>query len=298
MQDSLNLGKRLNSNGNSEEAFVPEQEGAEAIIGYLHDFGLTTKEAKIYFALSKLGSATATEIAGTTKFSRLQTYRAIKGLLDNGIVEMSLERPRKYTPLKIEQALNLLGQEAERKILELEKKTPLLLKQWTALSDPQVDKTNYTFRFIQGPKNVSKFRIMLYESAKKGITTIMKPNDLMKCVVDGADDVFEKLTYNNVSVKGLSEVNKLNLDASKRFLEFSKLNHTTHSNVLPFAVIDEQEALICLSRDGKDGVPESAIWTNHPELVGFLKEVFEMLWSASIDGSSRIREIESIKYPS
>ena len=297
MQDSVDLGRRI-SNGNSEDTVDPGQDRVEAIIGYLQDFGLTSKEAKIYFVLSKLGSATAPEIADTAKFSRLQTYRAIKSLLDDGLVEMSLDRPRKFTPLKIEQALSLLGQEAERKILELEKKTPLLLKQWLSLNDPQMDKTSYTFRFIQGPKNVSKFRIMLYESAKKGIITIMKPNDLMKCVIEGADDVFEKLTYNNVSIKGLSEVNKLSLDASKRFLEFSKLNHTTHSNVLPFSIIDEQEALICLSRDCKDGVPESAIWTNHPELVGFLKEVFEMLWSASIDGSIRIREIERIKYSS
>jgi hypothetical protein len=59
-------------------------------------------------------------------------------------------------------------------------------------------------------------------------------------------------------------------------------------------IVDEQEALICLSRDGKDGVPESANWANQPELVGFPKEVFGMLWSAFIDGNIRIREIERI----
>ena len=293
---SLYLKKRLNSNGKAEDAADQDQESAESIIGYLQDFGLTLKEARIYFILSKMGSATATEIASTTQFSRLQTYRAIKGLLDNGLVEMSLERPRRFTPLKIEQALNLLGQEAERKILELEKKTPLLLKQWSAVSDLQVDKTSYAFRIIQGIKNVSKFRIMLYESAKKEIAATMKPNDLMKFVIEGADDVFEKLTYKNVSVRGLSEVNKFNVDASKRFLEFSKLHHTAHSNIVPFTIIDEQEALICLSRDGKDGAAENAIWTNHPELVEILKEIFEVLWKSSEDGSIRIREIEKTQF--
>lgn len=290
------LKRSLSSNGS--ESSEPEYDGANAIVGYLQDFGLTNKEATVFFALSKLGSATSTEISIITQFSRLQTYRAIKGLLDNGLVEMSLDRPRRYTPLKIDQALSLLGQEAERKILELEKKTPLLLREWANRSDLQSDKTNYAFRIIQGSANVSKFRIMLFESAKRDISATMKPNELSKLVIDGADDVFEKLNQENVSIRGLSEVNKLNLDASKRFLEFSKFHHTTHSSIVPFAIVDEQEALICLSRDGKEGVPENAIWTNHPEMVAILKDMFEVLWSTSQEGKSRIREIEQARLPS
>jgi sugar-specific transcriptional regulator TrmB len=277
---------------NPEESAEQGLNGADTIVGYLQDFGLTSKEAKVFFSLSTMGSATATEVASATQFSRLQTYRAIKGLLDNGLVEMSLERPRRYTPLKIEQALNLLGQDAERKILELDKKAPILLREWALRSDLQAEKTNYTFRIIQGTKNVSKFRNMLYESAKRDISATMKPNELGKLVIEGADDVFEKLMQENVSIRGLSEVNKLNLDASKRFLEFSKLHHTTHSNIVPFTIVDEQEALICLSRDGKEGVPENAIWTNHPDMVGILREIFEVMWSNSQEGQSRIREIE------
>ncbi len=283
-------------NGENDTPEALEKRESEIIVGYLQDFGLTNKEAVLFFTLSKMGSATAKEITSTAKFSRLQTYRAIKGLLSSGLVEMSLERPRKYTPLKIEQALSLLGQEAERKILEMEKKTPLLLKQWAIINDLQLNRANYTFRIIQGTKNVSKFKIMLYESAKKEIAAIMKPNEILKCVMEGSDDVFQRLNDNSISVRGLSEVNKLNLDASKRFLEFSKLRHTTHQNILPFTLIDGQEVLICLSRDGKEGTSDSAIWTNHPEMVGLLSGVFEMLWDSSIDGKIRVREVERIKF--
>ena len=283
---------RLNPNSEAEEAIAPRQKEASSIVGYLQDFGLTEKEAIIYFGLSKMGSATAPEIADYIKFSKLQTYRAIKGLLDNGLVEMSLERPRKFTPLKIDQALNLLGQEAERKILDLEKKTPLLMKEWAAISDLQSEKTNYTFRIIQGAKNVAKFRLMLFQSAQKELATTMKPNELMRFVLEGSDDVVERLSSNNIAVRGLSEVNKFNLDATKRFLEFSKLHHTTRSNLVPFSIIDDEEALICLSRDCTESEAENAIWTNHPEMVGILKEMFEMMWTASQDGNTRIKEIE------
>ncbi len=180
----------------------------------------------------------------------------------------------------------------------MEKKSPLLLQKWAELEDLQVERTNYAFRIIQGAKNVSKFKTMLYENAQKELAAIMKPNDLMKCVSDGSDDLFERLTLSSVSIRGLSEVNKLNLDASKRFLEFSKLRHTTQPNFMPFTIIDKKEVLICLSRDGKEGAPESAIWTDHPEMVGLLMSVFEMLWNTAIDGNLRIREVERIKVAS
>lgn len=292
MSGCLDLNNTQAQNG--EWTQNPQTPEAQDIVGYLQDFGLTHKEAEVYLALSKMGSATANDLVRTTKLSRLQAYRAIKGLLDSGLVEISLERPRKYRPLKIEQALSLLGQEAERKILDLEKKMPLLLEKWQAISELQVEKKNYTFRIIQGNKNVSKFRIMLYETAKKEISATMKPNDLMKYVTEGSDDVFEKMSSNNISVRGLSVVNKLNIDASKRFLEFSKLHHTAEANLLPFTIIDGQEILICLCSDG-NGVSESAIWTNHPELVGIFKQTFDMIWSRSIDGNIVVRQIERIK---
>jgi len=262
------------------------------IVGYLMDFGLTEKEARVYVTLSRMSSATGSETASATQLSPLQTYRALKGLLNYGLVEMSLERPRRYTPLKIEQAISLLGQEAERKLLDFENKTPLLLKAWTTLGNLGSDRASFTFRIIQGSKNVSKFRLMLYQSAKKDVAAIMKPNELAKMVLDGADDIFQQLSFKNITLRGLSELNRYNVDASKKFLEFITFHHVNHSNLVPFVIIDGKEALCCLSRDGRDGVPENAIWTNHPDLVGIFKEVFETLWASSQDGTARVREIE------
>jgi sugar-specific transcriptional regulator TrmB len=272
----------------------PNQQRFESIIRYLQDFGLTEKEAMVYLMLSKASSATASEIVSATQLSNLQAYRAVKGLLNCGLVEVSLERPRRYTPLGIEQAIALLSQEPERKLLEFENKTPLLLKEWSALGELKADRSRSAFRIVQGSKNVLKFRLMLCQSAKKDIVAVMKPNELAKMVLESADDIFKRLTFRNVDVRALSEVNRYNVDASKRFLEFIKLHHVNHSHLVPFSIIDGQEVLICLSQDGKDGVPENAIWTNHPELVDVFREVFEGLWSASQDGTARVREIEDL----
>ncbi len=286
------LKKRVLQKGNVECVDEDSKAKANAILGYLQDFGLNEKEAKVFFILSKTGVATAPEVAGLAELSRLQSYRAIKGLLDKGLVEMSLDRPRRFTPLKIEQALNLLRQEAERKILDFEKKAPILMKEWTASDDLQVDRANFSFRIIQGSKNVAKFKIMLCETAKRDIAATLKPTELTSLMTDGADDVLEGLAKRNVSFRGLSEVNEFNIDASKRFLEFSRLNHTAHAKIVPFTIIDGQEALVCLSRDGNGGISENAIWTNHPEMVRILTEAYENLWKESQNGKTRVIELD------
>jgi hypothetical protein len=130
MQQSLSANKSVGAKYSSDRSQL-----TESIVSYLEDFGLNPKEAKIYYILSRLGSASANEIATATQLNRLQTYRSVKGLLDRGLVEISLERPRRYTPLKIEHAISLLEQEAANRIVQLESKRPLLLQKWSEVYD-------------------------------------------------------------------------------------------------------------------------------------------------------------------
>ncbi len=291
---SLNAAKGFNVDHGFSARGSTSQQRFDSIVGYLQDFGLTEKEARVFLMLSKSSSATASEIESATHLSHLQAYRAMNRLLNCGLVEVSLERPRRYTPLGIEQASALLSQEPERKLSEFENKTPLLLKEWAALGELKAARNRSTFRIVQGSRNVLKFRLMLCQSAKKNIAAVMKPNELTKMVLESADDIFKRLTFRNVDVRALSEVNRYNVDASKRFLEFIKLHHVNHSRLVPFSIIDEQEVLICLSQDGNDGSPENAIWTNHSELVEVFTEAFEGLWNASQDGTIRLKELERV----
>jgi sugar-specific transcriptional regulator TrmB len=286
-QKSISLNRTTN-----EVQTTNRDLGTASIISYLQDFGLNEKEAKIYYILSRLGAASASEISNASQFNRLQTYRSVKGLLDRGLLEISLERPRRYTPLKIDHAISLLQQEAENKILMLENKKPLLLQKWSEIPDFPVSKAAYTFRIIQGSKNVLKFAIMLYESAEKDVGIVLKGNDLMRLMIEGVDDTLQITANKNVIVKTISKFENTNLAGARRFLEFSELHHSTDPNLLPLILIDGKEVLICLTNDANNSVPENAIWTNHPEFVGMLKGFFSFLWANSQDAKLMVEKIE------
>jgi sugar-specific transcriptional regulator TrmB len=285
-QKSLSADRVAREANNSDRNIV-----AASIVSYLEDFGLTQKEAKIYFILSRLGSASANEISSVTQYNRLQTYRSVKGLLDRGLVEISLERPRRYTPLKIEHAINLLQQEAANRIVQLESKKPLLLQKWSEVSDFPISRASCTFRIIQGSKNVFKFAIMLYESAEKNIDIVLKGNELMHWIIEGADDSLQKKTAKQVTARAISEFDKFNISATRRFLQFCDLRHTSPLNMVPLVIIDNKEALICLNGINP-GIPENAIWTNHPEMVDMLGSFFKILWANGKDGRMMAEKVE------
>ena len=222
----------------------------------------------------------------------LQTYRSVKGLLDRGLVEISLERPRKYTPLKIEHAISLLEQEATNRIVQLESKKPLLLQKWSEVTDFPVSRASYTFRIVQGSKNVFKFAVMLYESAQKEVDIILKGKELMRWILEGADDSLQRITDKQVTVRGISEFDNTNVMGIRRFLEFCNLRHVSLSDLAPLVLIDGKEVLICLTNGSNNSLPENAIWTNHPELVGMLRSFFNVLWVNSKDGKSMLKQVE------
>jgi len=85
----------------------------DAIAG-LKRLGLTTYEARVFLALQKLGSGTASEVSEVADVPRSQVYGAAEGLEERGLVETQQSTPTVYRPVPLEQArTQLLDQLAE-----------------------------------------------------------------------------------------------------------------------------------------------------------------------------------------
>jgi sugar-specific transcriptional regulator TrmB len=88
-------------------------EDKDAIAG-LKRLGLTTYEARVFLALQKLGSGTASEVSDVADVPRSQVYGAAEGLEERGLIETQQSTPTVYRPMPLEQArTQLLDQLAE-----------------------------------------------------------------------------------------------------------------------------------------------------------------------------------------
>lgn len=85
----------------------------DAIAG-LKRLGLTAYEARVFLALQKLGTGTASEVSDVVDVPRSQVYGAAEKLEERGLVEMQQSTPTVYRPVSLEQArTRLLDQLAE-----------------------------------------------------------------------------------------------------------------------------------------------------------------------------------------
>src|SRR3989454_5536058 len=62
----------------------------------LQRIGLSRYEALVFVNLARAGATTAGDVARVSGVNRVQTYRALEGLEARGLVEVTLDRPRRY----------------------------------------------------------------------------------------------------------------------------------------------------------------------------------------------------------
>ncbi|PSQ45848.1 transcriptional regulator TrmB [Halobacteriales archaeon SW_7_68_16] len=86
----------------------------EDAVAALKDLGLTTYEAKVFVALQRLGTGTASDVADTTDVPRSQVYGATESLEEAGIVEVQQTRPARFRPVATDEARRRLLSRLER----------------------------------------------------------------------------------------------------------------------------------------------------------------------------------------
>jgi len=76
----------------------------EDAVGALKRLGLTTYEARVFVALQKLGTGSASEVADIADVPRSQVYGAADDLEGRGLVDVEQSNPTRYRPVGIEEA--------------------------------------------------------------------------------------------------------------------------------------------------------------------------------------------------
>lgn len=83
----------------------------QKVIDRLVELGMTTYEAKVFLALTRLGEASVSQIHGVADVPRSAIYDTIDRLEQRGIVESSTGRPKRFRPLSPKAAINRIESE-------------------------------------------------------------------------------------------------------------------------------------------------------------------------------------------
>lgn len=258
--------------------------------------GLTDKEAAIFLELSVTGPGKASEVARRTNLSRMDTYNQLKRLADRGLVRATVERPMRFIPLPVDDALDVLVREREESIQRIKAQREVLKD--AIKPSPQSDSRviDATFRLHQDRRTIySQIHKMIQEAREEVLIAATKRSLGRYASAGLLTDLRDK--SKDVRVRVLTQVDEGNLDPVLEAAATGRhqIRHSDRvgSNLL---IIDGKEILNSLVFDdapGSKGKEDVALWTDSSDFVRAQKAFFEEAWEESVHLEERKTEIRT-----
>src|SRR5438094_7152992 len=116
----------------------------------LERVGLGRYEALVFLNLSRAGAVTAREVARVSGVNRVQTYRALDGLEARGLVEVTLDRPRRYAARALNDVFDMIAEEKRSEVGNLDEVRKTHLEAWPRMSGHTRDRPSVRLQMING----------------------------------------------------------------------------------------------------------------------------------------------------
>jgi len=275
----------------------------------LKEFGLTNKEADVYMFLARHEVLTGGEIAKQTRVARSLVYRILKSLQAKGLVEPTLESPKRFVAVPFEKALDLIIKTRQEEALLVERAKKDLLEDWRVISKAKPEAKYEKFVVIEGSKKIYAKILHMIKDTRNQFSGILPVSALARAERFG---VFEAAhnhpLKNRLKFQFVTDVTSQNIEALRLLkpklraeLCLKIRNSESEVTTSPRVVIrDGEEILFFIKPEAETATRkqgEVCIYTNCQSLIQTFTGIFQDLWHNSTDIEARIVEIETGKLP-
>jgi len=257
-------------------------------------FGLSEKEAQLYFYLLKYGPKPTSLLAKSLKTYREDVYRVLTSLIDKGMVNPSLETPTVYAAVDLDVALDVALKKHESELRELEIRKQELQEMSKQQSFRPSDEFS-TFKILKSVREIVTVSISSLTSAEKELLFVVPADMLVIASLYGINEESKKLIECGGRVRGISDISYTYIEPAQELLNIGEdIRHYDQYQGLFFGVIDRK---ICFSSINADisrislDEPSILLWTTDPIYAEYLASTFEMLWERSVPAAQRIEEL-------
>ena len=276
----------------------------EKIESTLRDLGLSTKEAQVFIFLGKRGPLTSGEITKQLKMNRGQVFRLLSKLQKKGLIEATLEYPKRYVVVSFENVIESFIKSKREEAELIEEIKDELVSDWNKISQIELESSLEKFSVIEGKKKIfSKIAQMVRDTEEEFLCSLGVLDLLNSDHYGVFDQLAKQQSKSNIKFRFLTEASKQNLKALKmldnkfkKVIELKGTDPTLGSpNFVRMAIRDRQEMVLFISEKGQAAKNEVILCTNCKSIIGAFSGVFEELWNNSRRIEDRINEIETGK---
>lgn len=266
----------------------------------LADFGLTEKEEEVYIFLSKHGPLKTVEISRLLKKDKAQIFRILKTLEAEGLIEPTLEFPKRYAAVSFETILDASIKSKKEEVDLIENAKNDLLNYLKNAPQLEFESPLEKFVVIEGKERIYSKTFEMIKNTKNRYSMIIPGSNL---VHGNTFILLEAGIAQNIHFRFLTELSNQNLPGIKKLMSLrikSAVNFEVRIPELGLTlspqmnIKDDAEALFFIKPAANITTSEKEVclWTNCKPLVRAFTSVFENLWHNSTDVLNKIDGVE------
>ncbi|HXY86815.1 MAG TPA: helix-turn-helix domain-containing protein, partial [Candidatus Acidoferrales bacterium] len=259
----------------------------------LISFGLSEKEAQLYFHLLKYGPKPPSLLAKSLKTYREDIYRTLNGLIDKGMVNPSLDSPTVYAAVDIDVALDAALKKHETQLREMERRKQELQEMSKEQRFRPSDEFS-TFKILKNMRDVVTTTLSNVASTEKEwIAVVPTILTVFSSLYFLEDD--KKFIDRGGKLRFITDITYPYVDLIQQHLDIEiEVQHLDKYTGILFCVFDRKISMSAINADIKHvslNEPVSVLWTDDPTYAEYLLSTFELLWQEATPAAQRIEEI-------
>ncbi|MHB1261770.1 MAG: helix-turn-helix domain-containing protein [Thermoplasmatota archaeon] len=255
----------------------------------VQQYGLDEGEVDLYYHLCRLGPSRAATVAEAAGRKRTDVYRVLDRLVEKGFAEKSLERPARYLPRAIDDALER-AMEARRSATEaLDAQRSDLARVWPRPLS-QADPARPRFTVHQGSSQVNGLLVRMVESAKEEVLLAISRDGLARLDAQALAAALRARAEAGVMVRVLAK--RARAGALLPDIEGVRVRYGDLPTFYQSLLVDDREiGLFVAAGKGISGPEETVLWLNSSDVVLAQKALFDQAWMQALSRVELEKEV-------
>lgn len=262
------------------------------LIEAIRRIGLSQYEASIFVNLARAGEVTAGELARATGINRVQTYRALESLEARGLVEVTVERPRRFAVRAIQDAFDMIADEKRAELELVEATRRQVLDTWMRFTKGRASPASTRLQVIKGRTQIYRALRKAVAEADREVLAFTTMKGLQRSYRAGINESLVAAMKRGVKARLIMDIEPSNRPLAATVARYVPLRHSEGQRGR-FILVDRTSILAFLIQDEATirGEAETAIWTNSADFVKAHREFFEKAWSSGTPAGTRLRAL-------
>jgi len=263
------------------EITAPELATSSALMEKMRALGLTENECKAYIALLRLGVCTAVQISRESHLQRTEIYPLMSELASKGLVEETIDRPKRYRPVEAKLALPRLAMKIRDRLDRITKESEQLAKKLERVSTKSKQTNQEEVRIIYGAQPVRAHLLESIRNAEdefwgisgRGIPPYVSDRFLAQEI--------RLIASKRLKARLILEIDKGNLRRVKKMTNTAQVGHYEPISVHMYGADDKFVALSLTEETVSRASQTAMLVTSYRPTVRAMREFFNILWRES-----------------